>query len=53
MGLSLSTLTTTGGTMDNNLEQIVAALRQIQDDGGDSNFVVFTADPLKNYYIAV
>jgi hypothetical protein len=37
--------------MDNNLEQIVAALRQIQDDGGDSNFVVFTADPLKNYYI--
>ena len=37
--------------MDQNLEQIVDALRQIQDDGGDSNFVVFTADPVKNYYI--
>ena len=37
--------------MDQNLEQITAALRQIQEDGGDSNFVVFTADPAKNYYI--
>ena len=37
--------------MEENLANIVAALRQIQDDGGDGNFVVFTADPAKNYYI--
>lgn len=37
--------------MEENLNNIVAALRQIQDDGGDGNFVVFTADPAKNYYI--
>ena len=37
--------------MEQNLERIAAALRQIQEDGGDGNFVVFTADPLKNYYI--
>jgi hypothetical protein len=37
--------------MEENLANIVAALRQIQDDGGDGNFVLFTADPLKNYYI--
>ena len=37
--------------MEENLIKIVAALRTIQDDGGDGNFVVFTADPDKNYYI--
>ncbi len=37
--------------MEENLANIAAALRQIQDDGGDGNFVVFTADPAKNYYI--
>jgi hypothetical protein len=37
--------------MEENLANMVAALRQIQDDGGDGNFVVFTADPMKNYYI--
>lgn len=37
--------------MEQNLEQIADALRQIQEDGGDSNFVVFTADAAKNYYI--
>ena len=37
--------------LEENLEKIVAALRQIQDDGGDGNFVKFMADPMKNYYI--
>ena len=37
--------------MEQNLVNIVEALRIIQDDGGDGNFAVFTADPVKNYYI--
>lgn len=37
--------------MDENINKIVEALRAIQDDGGDGNFVVFMADPDKNYYI--
>ena len=37
--------------MDHNLLNMVTALRTIQDDGGDGNFVLFLADPAKNYYI--
>ena len=37
--------------MDHNLLNMVTALRTIQDDGGDGNFVLFLADSAKNYYI--
>ncbi len=37
--------------MKTNLQTIVTALRRIQNEGGDSNFVIFNADSEKNYYI--
>ena len=37
--------------MEQNLKNIMQALRLIQDDGGNSNFAIFTADSDKNYYI--
>jgi hypothetical protein len=34
-----------------SLSQITQSLRRIQTEGGDSNFVIFTSDASKNYYI--
>jgi hypothetical protein len=37
--------------MDNNISVIADSLRRIQTEGGDGNFVIFTADVKKNYFV--
>ena len=44
-------ITPVGGSERGNREMIADALRRIQEEGGENNFVIFTADQERNYYI--
>ena len=39
--------------MEENLRIIVSSIRQIQEEGGNMNFVIFHAHKEKNYYIQI